>query len=226
MDLRHDRRGELGIGEMSRQESQHRRRERVGREALLQQHGDEPFGVVTAAGFLAMLIITVGLVAGGVVRFVMIPEVPGDFVQASLEMVEGTPEAETRRAFEHMDESLRIVDEAYAAEHEGDENRRLVSHVAAFGNGGRHVTFMAELTKNEMRDIDGAEIARRWREQIGEIPGAKILAVSIADQQMGAAISLKLSSSHAEDLAAAPTSPGDASRGVAEAQDDEGDGLG
>ena len=158
---------------------------------------------ITAAGFLAMLIITVGLVAGGVVRFVMIPEVPGDFVQASLEMVEGTPEAETRRAFEHMDESLRIVDEAYAAEHEGDENRRLVSHVAAFGNGGRHVTFMAELTKNEMRDIDGAEIARRWREQIGEIPGAKILAVSIADQQMGAAISLKLSSSHAEDLAAA-----------------------
>ena len=158
---------------------------------------------ITGASFTAMLIVTVGLVAGGVVHFVMIPEVPGDFVQANLEMVEGTPEEETRRAFEHMDSSLRKVNEAYSAAHANDDNRALISHVAAFGRGGRHVTFMAELTKNEMRDIDGAEIARRWREEIGDIPGAKVLAVSIADQQMGPSISLKISSPHPEDLTAA-----------------------
>ncbi len=158
---------------------------------------------ITGASFMAMLIVTVGVVAGGIVHFVMIPEVPGDFVQAKLEMVEGTPEAETRRAFEHMDRSLSKINQAYAETHAGDKNRALVSHVAAYGQGGRHVTFMAELTKNEMRDIDGAEIARRWREEIGDIPGAKVLAVSIADQQMGPAISLKLSSRHPEDLTAA-----------------------
>lgn len=158
---------------------------------------------ITGASFTAMLIITVGVIAGGIVHFVMIPEVPGDFVQAKLEMVEGTPESETRRAFEHMDRSLRRINEAYAAAHAGAKNRALVSHVAAYGRGGRHVTFMAELTKNEMRDIDGAEVARRWREEIGDIPGAKVLAVSIADQQMGPAISLKLSSPTPEDLTSA-----------------------
>ncbi len=158
---------------------------------------------ITGASFTAMLIITVGVIAGGIVHFVMIPEVPGDFVQAKLEMVEGTPESETRRAFEHMDRSLRRINEAYAAAHADAKNRALVSHVAAYGRGGRHVTFMAELTKNEMRDIDGAEVARRWREEIGDIPGAKVLAVSIADQQMGPAISLKLSSPTPEDLTSA-----------------------
>jgi len=158
---------------------------------------------ITGASFLALLIITVGLISGGVIRFVLIPEVPSDFIKANLEMTEGTPEAQTRLAFEQMDKALHDIDTEYQNQHPADANKRLVSHVVAFGSSGRTVTFMVELTKNEQRDIDGNEISRRWREKIGEVPGAKIMSVSSADQSSGPAISFKLSSNSDSQLEAA-----------------------
>jgi multidrug efflux pump subunit AcrB len=158
---------------------------------------------LTGSVFTAMLIVTLGLVAGGVVRFVMIPEVPADFVRANLEMVEGTPEAQTRKAFEYMDQALRNVDADYQSSHPNSSNKRLVNHALAYGSSGRMVTFMVELSKNELRDIDGDEVARRWRAEIGNIPGAKTLSVSSADQTSGPAISLKLSSNSSAELDAA-----------------------
>lgn len=158
---------------------------------------------LTGSIFSAMLIITFGIIAGGIVRFVMIPDVPSDFIKANLEMVEGTPEAQTRQAFEYMDKALRKVDADYKSVHENASNKRLINHVEAFGTSGRTLTFMVELTKNEQRDIDGGEIARRWRKEIGDIPGAKILSVSSADQTSGPSISLKLSSNSNTELDAA-----------------------
>ncbi|MBB5186796.1 multidrug efflux pump subunit AcrB [Zhongshania antarctica] len=158
---------------------------------------------VTGAIFLALLIVTAGLIMGGIVRFVMIPEVPSDFIKANLEMTEGTPETQTRLAFEQMDKALREVDADYQSQHAASDNKRLISHVMAFGSSGRMVSFMVELTKNEQRDIDGAEVARRWRQQIGDIPGAKIMSVSSADQSSGPAISFKLSSNSDSQLEAA-----------------------
>jgi multidrug efflux pump subunit AcrB len=158
---------------------------------------------VTGAIFLALLIVTAGLIMGGIVRFVMIPEVPSDFIKANLEMTEGTPETQTRLAFEQMDKALREVDADYQSQHAASDNKRLISHIMAFGSSGRMVSFMVELTKNEQRDIDGAEVARRWRQQIGDIPGAKIMSVSSADQSSGPAISFKLSSNSDSQLEAA-----------------------
>lgn len=158
---------------------------------------------VTGATFLALLIVTTGLIMGGIVRFVMIPEVPSDFIRASVEMTEGTPETQTRLAYEQMDKALREVDSEYQSQHPASANKRLISHVMAFGSSGRMVTFMVELTKNEQRDIDGSEVARRWRKQIGEIPGAKVMSVSSADQSSGPAISFKLSSNSDSQLEAA-----------------------
>jgi len=158
---------------------------------------------VTGAIFLALLIVTTGLIMGGIVRFVLIPEVPSDFIKANLEMTEGTPETQTRLAFEQMDKALREVDADYQSQHPASDNKRLISHVMAFGSSGRIVSFMVELTKNEQRDIDGNEVARRWRQQIGDIPGAKIMSVSSADQSSGPAISFKLSSNSDSQLEAA-----------------------
>ncbi|WP_269617555.1 efflux RND transporter permease subunit [Zhongshania sp. BJYM1] len=158
---------------------------------------------LTGSVFSALLIITIGLVAGGIVRFVMIPDVPSDFIKANLEMIEGTPEAQTRQAHEFIDNALRKVDADYQSAHKNASNKRLINHVQAFSSSTRTITFMVELTKNELRDIDGNEIARRWRKEIGEIPGAKVLSVSSADQTSGPPISLKLSSSSNTELEAA-----------------------
>lgn len=158
---------------------------------------------ITGATFLAMLILTSGLLLGGIVRFVIIPEVPGDFLKASIEMTEGTPEAQTRQAFEQIDQALRDIDADYQSEHPDSSNKRLVNHAIAFGYNGRFITFMVELTKNEQRDIDGNEITRRWREKIGVVNGAKVMSIEGGGPGAGPAISFKLSSNSDVDLEAA-----------------------
>jgi len=158
---------------------------------------------ITGASFLALLIITVGLITGGVIRFGLIPEVPSEFIKANVEMIEGSPETQTRLAFEQMDKALRDIDTDYQSQHPAGANKRLVSHVVAFSSTARTVNFMVELTKNEQRDIDGNEISRRWRDKIGDIPGAKIMSVSSADHSSGPAISFKLSSNSNSQLEAA-----------------------
>ncbi|MGJ8687208.1 MAG: efflux RND transporter permease subunit, partial [Spongiibacteraceae bacterium] len=157
---------------------------------------------VTGASFLAMLIITCGLVVGGIVRFVMIPQVPGDFIQANLEMYEGTSDAATRSAYRQMDQALQQVEADYERE-QGSDDAKLISHAAAFGAEGRKVFFMIELTKNTSRKIDGNEFSHRWRDAIGDISGAKAMSISAADDNGGAAIAFTLSSSIDTELAAA-----------------------
>lgn len=156
--------------------------------------------VVTAAIFIGLLIVTAGLVLGGIVRFVMLPQVPADFMQANLEMVEGTPEEETRQAYEKMLAALQRTDQDYVDAHADDSEKHLVKHISAYGFDGLKVHFMVELSKNEQRDIDGTEIARRWREAIGSIPGAKILAIHFTDPGAGPAISFKLSGNKWQEL--------------------------
>ncbi|WP_210425077.1 efflux RND transporter permease subunit [Spongiibacter thalassae] len=160
---------------------------------------------VTAASFVGMLILTAGLVLGGIVHFVMLPDVPGDFIQADLEMVEGTPEHETRRAYKHLEDTLYDIDREYTESEaaKGHQNRHLVEHIAAFGSSERNATIMVELTKNEKRDIDGDEITRRWRERVGALPGVKTLSIKMAMEQAGPSISLKLTTDHPDDLRAA-----------------------
>ncbi|NLX97291.1 MAG: efflux RND transporter permease subunit, partial [Rhodopirellula sp.] len=52
---------------------------------------------LTLAVFVGMLILMVGLVAGGRVRSAFFPRIPGDYATAALEMPEGTSAADTRK---------------------------------------------------------------------------------------------------------------------------------
>ncbi|MDY0006180.1 MAG: efflux RND transporter permease subunit [Spongiibacteraceae bacterium] len=144
----------------------------------------------TAACFLALLIITAGLVAGGVVRYVMIPAVPADFIRAELEMVDGTTEAQTIAAQQRMQDAIYQLDAEYQRDAGADTG--FIRHVFSFGRDGRYADFMLELTKNEERDIDSDEIVKRWRERVGNIPGARVLSFSAADDMAGPALAFKL----------------------------------
>ncbi|MEP1594367.1 MAG: efflux RND transporter permease subunit, partial [Halieaceae bacterium] len=50
---------------------------------------------LTLAVFLSVLILSGGLLLGGVVRTIVAPDVPGEFIQAEIRMVQGTPEERT-----------------------------------------------------------------------------------------------------------------------------------
>lgn len=144
----------------------------------------------TFAVFLAMLIITAGMVAGGVVRYVMIPDVPGDFLSADLEMIEGTSDSQTRAAHDKLLAAIATVNNRYKLD-SGDESG-FVHHMQSRGFNHRFAHFMVELTKSEDRSIDAQEVGEQWRQEVGAIPGAKVLSVKHTQDNSGSAIGFKL----------------------------------
>ena len=58
---------------------------------------------------MAILIVSIGIVTGGWIRFVQFPNVPSDFIMVQLEMPEGTASDETGRAIQRLVDALEQV---------------------------------------------------------------------------------------------------------------------
>ncbi|MCZ6889917.1 MAG: efflux RND transporter permease subunit [Gammaproteobacteria bacterium] len=125
----------------------------------------------TLALFVSMMILTGGLVAGGLVRFVFFPEVDGDFVRADIELQEGAPESLIKNIVVQMNDSLMEVNEELKAEAGTSDD--IVNHLFAFIKNGTSGRFQIELSKSENRTVSPKEVERRWRERVGEVAGIK-----------------------------------------------------
>jgi multidrug efflux pump subunit AcrB len=156
----------------------------------------------TLAIFFACMILVAGLMGGGLVKVVFFPDVPSDFVQANLRLADGTSPAVRDQVIERMQKALADVDDEYRAEYPGDDG--LIRYVLQFTNGNTGATTVIELTKNENRQIDANEITRRWREKVGEIPGAREFRIfASTNARGGRAIDIRLASSNYMELEAA-----------------------
>ncbi|MGB2260120.1 MAG: efflux RND transporter permease subunit, partial [Porticoccaceae bacterium] len=133
----------------------------------------------TLAFFLALFILATGLLAGGVVRTVLSPEIPGEFISVELRMSEGSPEEGTRQAVTDIVNALQKVDRDYRQANENDVG--LVTHINAYGKDRINGWVMVELTKEDHRDISAVEVQRLWREQLGAVHGAEVLSFQMED---------------------------------------------
>ncbi len=123
--------------------------------------------------FMAFLIITAGLIGGGQVRFVLFPEVPGDFVQTQLSMQKGTSPLVRNVALDKLESAILELNEEMSLDEEN--NVKPIKHVMVFTSGDAGGFIMLELTKSESRKILPSEITKRWRERVGLIAGIKDL---------------------------------------------------
>ena len=123
----------------------------------------------TVATFLAMLIITIGLFGGGIVRFVFFPNIPSDFMIASFELEPGSSLEQRDSVLNTLREAMHRMDEKV----EQDTGERVIKHAIAFDNGNLGGEIFAELTKGETRTLTDFEIQDMWREELPEIPGVK-----------------------------------------------------
>ena len=133
----------------------------------------------TLAFFLSLLVLAAGLLAGGIVRTVLSPETPGEFMQVELRMSQGTPEERTLQSLAQIAVALETVERDYRRE-TGD-SERLVKHVATYGFDRINGRINVELTKEDQRHISTREIEQRWREQVGTVHGADVFAITNTD---------------------------------------------
>ena len=136
---------------------------------------------ITMAAFSAALILTIGLISGGFVRWVFFPNLPSDFIQANLQMEEGASGPATAAALKQIEAALQRANTELGREY----NQDVVRHRLAFLNSDTSAQLVVELEKSEGREIDGFEIANRWREQVPEIPGVKSFKINAASMGGG-----------------------------------------
>ena len=160
----------------------------------------------TLAAALAVLMLCVGTVRGGLIKFVFMPEVEGDVISASLEMPLGTPVEETDRVQQRIVRAAQEVVAEYDRTLPAGESilrhiYALVGSTIAGGHGpqGGATTSAAHLCDitmflvgSEERDISSAEITRRWRERVGEVPGIESLTFQSDMVRFGANIDVRL----------------------------------
>ncbi|HDH05990.1 MAG TPA: efflux RND transporter permease subunit [Nitrospirae bacterium] len=138
----------------------------------------------TLAVSIAILLISFGIVGGGIVKFRFMPEVDGDLITASIKMPIGAPVEETAKAEDYLAQKAReIIDEYDRELPEGKSILRhiystvggtiLYGHAGESASSGSHLAEVALLlTQSEQRGVPASEISRKWREKAGDVPGA------------------------------------------------------
>jgi len=158
---------------------------------------------LTLSVFVSALILSTGLIFGGILHFVFFPDFTADFLRVEVEMNEGTPPERTHEALRRVQEGLWAVDREISREH-GMESGAVVHHTVSFSRSDTSGTLVTELVKEEKSVIDGQEVLRRWRDKVGNIPGAKTLGFRGASGPGGGpSISITLMGSNIDQVARA-----------------------
>jgi len=128
---------------------------------------------MTVAMFGAFLIVTIGLMNSSLVRVVLFPESPGDFIQMQLEMESGTAPAVRNAALDKIEQSILDLNNEYIAEN--PDLDPLIAHIGSFTTSDTGAVAWTELPMVDDRPIEVSEVTNLWRERVGEIPGVKRL---------------------------------------------------
>ncbi|MBV6657381.1 MAG: efflux RND transporter permease subunit [Devosiaceae bacterium] len=170
--------------------------------------------IVPIAGVVAAMIMTVGLVAHGYVKFEFFPSIDGEYVIANLDLVDGTSLERT----EDVADTIRLAAERAAlalAEREGMSEpiivgvNTVVGRSAAgggpFGGAPSNNSSLANITVQilppEDRSWPTSTFESAWIAEIGSVAGLSSLTVSSSLVDAGSAVALELSVPDGLDVA-------------------------
>ena len=157
---------------------------------------------LTFAIFVALLIVTLGLVGSGLTRVVLFPEVPGDYVRLDLQMQVGTAPERRSEVLDALENSLYQSIRAYMDEHATAISP--VRHVATFTLGNSDGAVIVELPMTEDRPLDNQGVSDLWRANLPDLPGVRRISFSDATNLGGGPpISIGLSGDNESELLAA-----------------------
>ncbi|WP_075188308.1 efflux RND transporter permease subunit [Teredinibacter haidensis] len=125
------------------------------------------------AGFIAMVLLTVGLFASGAIRMVMMPKIPHDFTNIVLEMNPDAPESALLDGMFAIEDVIRKVEKDIETEF----GAPMVEKVLMYDQGRTKARIEAKLVEPELRPMDAFELSRRWREQMPPISNMKNITV-------------------------------------------------
>jgi multidrug efflux pump subunit AcrB len=172
-------------------------------------------GVTVAAG-LAVLLLTIGWIAGGHTKFVFMPEIESDYVTIGISMPVGTTAGQSEAVVRKVETAaLQVRDELDALRSSDEPSlfRNVFSFVGAQPLAGARIMGSAgsgssahlaevgiELLPSEQRDVGSDEISRRVRETLGEVAGPESITFASSLFSAGKDVEIQLSSKDFDQL--------------------------
>lgn len=162
---------------------------------------------LTVAVALGLLIVAVGVVAGGRLTVQFFPSVEADQVDADIQLPFGAPASETTVVMNRLVDTARAIADEVADETGAQLVTGIYSAIgsnrsadvpitsAAGGSGGHLAQVTVFMRPAGERLISAEEFARRWRQANLRLPGVDRLAFNYntGGPQAGAAIAIELS---------------------------------
>jgi HAE1 family hydrophobic/amphiphilic exporter-1 len=144
---------------------------------------------LTVGIVLLLFLLSIGVIAGGKLKFVGFPDIDGDVVEARVLLPQGTP---LRRTEAVVDQVVAGLDEVNAAFRDRQPDAQdLVQAVTvvfaqnpdAFETGAHVARVVVDLLGAETRDAKLAEVLNVWRDAVGE--PADVIAIKFAEPDIG-----------------------------------------
>jgi len=179
------------------------------------------FRYAAVATSITILFLTLGLVAGGVIKISMFDAIELDNMVATLSMPQGTPPEQTLAVLKRIEEAALKVRDEIDAERPGEPSifkhmsTTIGAHPAGEAGGpvqrvtiGTSVAHLGEvnvelLGSEERGDVSALAMSNRWRDLVGEVPGVDSLTYLAEIQMAGSSIDVELSHDKFETLLAA-----------------------
>jgi hydrophobic/amphiphilic exporter-1 (mainly G- bacteria), HAE1 family len=163
---------------------------------------------VSIAAIVALLIVSVALLAGGKLKFQGFPSIDGDLLEARILLPQGTPVGVTEQVVAGLVDQLAQMNR----EMPQTEGKPLIKNVMITygsnrdaGESGPHLaTISVDLLEVEQRNATINQISARWRE-LAELP-AEVINVAFVEPSMGPggmAIDIRLKGEDLGELKAA-----------------------
>jgi multidrug efflux pump subunit AcrB len=129
---------------------------------------------------VSILLLTIGLIKGGILKFEVFPEVDGFIITSTIEFPSGTPSDVTKQAIEQIDAALlRLAEQTETRSGDPlieDRMAMIGQTMEGIPRSGPHLgSVQAILLDSKRRGIHTKDLIVQWEKEIGPIPGVKSL---------------------------------------------------
>ena len=150
---------------------------------------------------IALLLVTVGAIQGGIIRFTFFPTVASDRVQISLTLPQGTSEVITDSLINIIEEAAWAINDELTEE---DSLQIVENIVRKIGPGSNTASLTLNLLPGELRQtIPASIVSNGVRKRVGDIYEAEALVFGSGNAFGGSPVSVSLVGNNVQELKAA-----------------------
>ncbi len=158
-----------------------------------------------ALGFaipIALLILSIGALGGGIVKTSFFPSIASDRVSVDLKMLQGTNEKITDSIISEIEKAAWEVNEEFTGKQVSGE-AVIQNIIKRIGPGSANGSLTINLLPGEARDFSSPEITNAIREKVGKVYGVESLTFGSGGNFGGSPVAVSLLGNNIEELKAA-----------------------